>query len=70
MPGMIKKRKKTGLDVDSSIMDAAKKVKDNKRKKQNMLDQISGSTTNDLDSINERLNYGSEPESVRKIFES
>jgi len=58
MPG-IRKEKKVG--VDSSISEAAKAIKSNKKKKQDMLDQISGSKSNELDQLNDRLNNGSEP---------
>jgi len=67
MPG-IRKEKKVG--VDSSISEAAKAIKSNKKKKQDMLDQISGSKSNELDQLNDRLNNGSEPDSIRKIFEA
>jgi hypothetical protein len=68
MPG-VRKQKKVG--VDSSIGDAAKAIKSNKNKKQKMLDQLSSGTrvNNELDDLNDRLNNGSEPDSVRKIFD-
>ena len=61
-------KKKTGLDTDSSIQDAVKRVKENKEKKKNMLDAAGAS--NEYDNIGKELDYGKEPENIRKIFES
>jgi hypothetical protein len=55
---------RTGLDTDFSITDAYKRIKKHKAKRDQMLRD-----TNNIDALNDRINNGEEPDSVRRIFE-
>ena len=57
-------KKKTGLNTDFSISDAAKRLKSNRTKREKALKQI-----NDLDDLNKEINRSNEPDSIRSIFE-
>ena len=66
-------KKTSGEKVDSSIFDAAKKAKENKAKKQKMLD-AAGASYNRVDEINDQLDKQSDPtqkyDNLKDIFGS
>lgn len=59
-------KKKTGLSNDSSIFQAHKKIKQHRK----LLERAAGNPeSNEIDDLNDELERGNEPDSVRTIFE-
>ena len=57
--------KKTGLNVDSSIQEAAKRAKT----RRSQLEEAGGMVHNEADDLNNELDRMGEDENIRKIFE-
>ena len=64
MPRDIKKR--SGLNTDFSITDAAKRAAERRK----MLEAAGGMTSNPNDDLNDELEYGDEPESIKNLFDN
>ena len=58
-------KQKTGLNTDSSITDVVKRATD--RRKQ--LEAAGNVHSNPTDDLNDELEYGNEPDSIRRLFE-
>ena len=58
-------KQKTGLNTDFSITDAAKRAAERRK----MLEAAGNVTSNPNDDLNDELEYGDEPDSIKKLFE-
>ena len=58
-------KQKSGLNTDFSITDAAKRAEERRK----MLEAAGGMTSNPNDDLNDELEYGDEPDSIKKLFE-
>ena len=58
-------KQKTGLNTDFSITDAAKRATSRRK----MLEQAGNVHSNSTDDLNDELEYGNEPESIKSLFE-
>ena len=57
-------KQKTGLNTDFSITDAAKRATERRK----MLEAAGNVTSNSNDDLNDELEYGDEPESIKNLF--
>ena len=58
-------KQKTGLNTDFSITDVVKRAAERRK----MLEAAGGMDSNPNDDLNDELEYGDEPDSIKKLFE-